>query len=39
MVYRPIVAAWTKQTLQDFYFKEAKVLLGRAQEVSAAGLL
>ena len=23
--YRPVVAAWTKQTLQDHFFKEAKV--------------
>lgn len=30
--YRPIVAAWTKQTLQDHFFKEAKV--GRAAALS-----
>ncbi len=33
--FRPIIASWTKGTIQDHYFKEAKVALGAAAQRGA----
>jgi hypothetical protein len=40
MLARPVVAAWTKQTLTDHFFKEAKVWrLHQVAPYAATGML